>query len=295
MKNLEKPNFTAWFVLQGLIAAMHQPAFMGDINEKSLYLRKMLARAASEARFLSWIFSLLPYHWQYRIGQWVTDSGRLRHFHLRKKEIETQTRALLKAGVIKQMVVLGSGLDVLPMTLAENFPDVNFIEIDVDGTQTFKQSVFAAHQVAAPPNIEPMMGDLRNPLAEVLKISKEFAANAPTLWLAEGFLMFLPEASVQQIFESVRAISATGSYFMVTTLSQEISSTPSTYLIQNLYLKKEKTPFKWCIAPEKVADYIYPMGYSIIRQFPYTLLHEPYHSQNSKLPAMQESITLAQF
>src|SRR4051812_47242588 len=117
MHLVPKPNFTAWFVMQGTIAAMRHPDFQDSANEKTLTLYQALSDAASKTRLISRIIHNLPYSWQYQIGMLVTDPGRLRHFCFRKREIEKQTRQLLDAKSIKQVIILGAGLDVLSLRL----------------------------------------------------------------------------------------------------------------------------------------------------------------------------------
>jgi len=109
--NINKPDFTAWFVLQGIIATMHLREFTGDYPERSLDLYQILAREAGKTRFISKVIEALPYTLQYKIGELVTNKGRLRHFYLRKKEIEKNARKLIDEHAIEQIIVLGAGLD----------------------------------------------------------------------------------------------------------------------------------------------------------------------------------------
>lgn len=126
---MEKPDFTAWFVLQGLIAAMHQKVFSSPKNDAALKYLLPLAAEASKQRLMSRFIHALPYSWQYRIGNLTTSPDRMRHFYLRKQEIEKQVRRILAEGDVAQVVVLGAGLDVLTMRLAHELPQVKFIEI----------------------------------------------------------------------------------------------------------------------------------------------------------------------
>ena len=96
--NAGRPDFNAWFVMQGTLAAMHHLHYYGEGDNEILVLYELLARAANRTRVLPSIMYRLPYRWQYRVSEWVTHPGRLRHFYLRKKAIETYARALLDQG-----------------------------------------------------------------------------------------------------------------------------------------------------------------------------------------------------
>jgi len=258
-----KPNFTAWFVMQGMIAAMRHPDFLDAGNETTLALYQPLSNAASKTRHISRIIHSLPYGWQYKIGDMVTNRGRMRHFYFRKKEIEKQVRALLGGETIKQVIVLGAGLDVLSLRLAPEYGSVKFIEIDTEESQNFKIASLRAGNVDLPGNVEFIEGDLRNPLSGILANSQFYDASAKTLWIAEGFFMFIPEESVVRICEEVKQLSATGSSLIFTTMSSKKTTPAIAHVMQRLYLHKEKSPFVWAIPPDKVSLFIKNLGYEV--------------------------------
>lgn len=270
-----KPDFTAWFVLQGTIAAMHRPDFYDAINQELLEFYQPMAQAASKTRFVSRVIYNMPYNMQYAIGELVTSPGRLRHFYLRKKEIEKQARRLLGQGV-EQVVVLGAGLDVLSLRLAKEYPQVTFIEIDTEASQLFKQSAWAVHQVDVPGNIKLLSGDLRDPLEGILNTLGGYNPSAKTLWLAEGFLMFLPQQNVENLFRQIKPLCGKGSYVLFTTLPTQDQGGTLAKVMQGFYLKKEKASFKWVLPYEKVGEFIKKMGYAVDFQLRCDLLHQSY-------------------
>ena len=271
-----KPNFTAWFVLQGTLAAMHHPDFRDAANDGTLAWYRALSNAASRTRLASRIVSSLPYAWQYRIGELVTNPGRLRHFYFRKKEIEKQARALLDGGGITQVVLLGAGLDVLSLQLASEYPGVRFIEIDTGESQAFKTASFAAGRVVPPGNVEFIDGDLRHPLTGILTKSQHYETVAPTLWIAEGFFMFIPEDSVVRIFREIRGLSAAGSHVIFTSLSSRKITSAVGHLIQMLYLHKEKSPFEWVLPFADFGVFMQKLGYQMVWQMESAALHKSY-------------------
>lgn len=288
-----KPNFTAWFVLQGVLVAMRHPQFSQMRDDLSLFLYEALAKAASRTRLLSGLIYKMPYALQYRIGELVTTPGRLRHYLLRKMGIAKHMRSLLDEGQCTQVVILGAGLDVLALRLAREYPDVKFIEIDIAESQSFKQSSLAACAIDVPANLEFVEGDLRDPLCDILAQSSCHDPLAKTLWLAEGFFMFIPEASVCRILKDIHALSAPESYCIFTTLPCKEQGGAFARRLQKFYLKKEDSVLYWSINYPDVPAFMQSLGYAITWQVDYQSLHREYAENRRNHPAMGENIHVA--
>src|SRR5690606_26037705 len=112
------------------------------------------------------------------------------------------------------------------LRLAREYPAVKFIEIDTQESQRFKTAAFTTHKVPLPDNLEFLEGDLQHPLAQIMAPSRHHDAGAKTLWIAEGFFMFIPEASVRQIFEAARQLSSNGSHLLFTSLPHKRITSP---------------------------------------------------------------------
>lgn len=125
--------------------------------------------------------------------------------------------AALAAGV-GQVVILGAGYDGRALRFAT--PGVTFFEVDHPNTQADKRArvealgaaldgvTFVAHDLAA--------GALDEALA-----GAGHSATAPTLFIAEGLLRYLPEATIHELFSVARARSAPGSVFALTFSTRE--------------------------------------------------------------------------
>jgi methyltransferase (TIGR00027 family) len=274
MSDQPKPDFTAWFVMQGIIAAMRHPRLQNIRDNATLALYSPLSDDSKKTRTIIKIATRLPYTWQYRIQEFVTNTGRLKFFCFRKREIEKQARELLNAGAIKQVIVLGAGLDVLSLRLAPEYSAVKFIEIDTENSQNFKTTAFKNHDVKLPENVEYIAGDLRNPLPEILANSKFHDAQAKTLFIAEGFLMFIPEDSVVRIFNEIREISAQGSYVIFTTIPHAYPGKLLAQWLQKYVMRKENCPYAWAIAAEKIEDFIKRLGFTPLDCISYEKLQE---------------------
>jgi methyltransferase (TIGR00027 family) len=278
-----RPNFTAWFVLQGTIAAMREPAFRDARNDATLALYDALAAASAKTSALCNLIHRLPWRWQYRIGGLVTHPGRLRHYYLRKNAIAAQARELLRRGDIGQVIILGAGLDVLALKLASEFRDVRCIEIDIPASQTFKQAALAQAHIAIPANLDFIGGDLREPLAGIVGASRLYAPQSKTLWIAEGLFMFIPEDGVVRLFTSMKSLCAAGSQVIFTSLPVKHQESLLGRLLQPIFLYKEDSRIFWAMPRADMPDFLHRLGYEIEHHTDYHELHKNHISQKSNI------------
>lgn len=131
---------------------------------------------------------------------WVLPGVQL-HYLLRKRVIETGVRAAIEGGA-KQVVVIAGGFDTLAYRLHAEFPDVRFFELDHPATQRSKRSSLDLHGVVNS-NLTLHPVDLtKRSLAEVLP-EVNIDATTETVVLAEGLLMYLDPAQVEQLLQVV--------------------------------------------------------------------------------------------
>lgn len=124
-----------------------------------------------------------------------------------------------------QIVLLGAGYD--GRGLRFHTPGVTFYEVDHPHTQVDKRErldrlavagdgiSFAAHDLAA--------GGLSPALA-----GAGHDAARPSLFIAEGLLRYLPEATIHEVFTATRERSAPGSRFALTFSTREADAVVST-------------------------------------------------------------------
>jgi methyltransferase (TIGR00027 family) len=123
------------------------------------------------------------------------------HFALRKRALRDYAHAQIAAGC-SQVVVLGAGLDTLCLELKAAYPQLCCIEIDHPATQAGKRRAAGA----GGHGIEFIGADLaQGPLSEVLASCPAFRREAPTLFVAEGLLMYVPLAAVAGLFAQMAA------------------------------------------------------------------------------------------
>ena len=116
---------------------------------------------------------------------------------------------------IRQVVILASGLDSRAYRL--NWPDGTTIyEIDQPKVLAYKEQTLAANGVTPLAERRSVAVDLRQDWPAALTAAG-FDPAAPTAWLAEGLVMYLPADGQDRLFEQVTALSSPGSWIAVET------------------------------------------------------------------------------
>jgi methyltransferase (TIGR00027 family) len=122
------------------------------------------------------------------------------------------------AAGIRQVVILASGLDSRAYRL--DWPaGTTVFEIDQPKVLEYKDETLKAHGVTPVAELHQLPIDLRNDWPKALR-DAGFDATAPTAWLAEGLLMYLPAEAQDRLFENVTALSAVGSRISVETVGE---------------------------------------------------------------------------
>src|SRR5690349_16167028 len=110
---------------------------------------------------------------------------------------------------ISQVVILASGLDSRAYRL--DWPaGTTVYEIDQPKVLEYKAATLAAHGAAPSADRHEVAIDLRQDWPAAL-IAEGFDPKAPTAWLAEGLLMYLPADAQDRLFAQITELSATGS------------------------------------------------------------------------------------
>jgi methyltransferase (TIGR00027 family) len=110
---------------------------------------------------------------------------------------------------IRQIVILASGLDSRAYRLQS--PDGTVVyEIDQPKVLEYKVDRLAEHGAHPTARRVTVAVDLRQDWPKALR-EAGFDDQAPTAWLAEGLLMYLPADAQDRLFEQITALSAPGS------------------------------------------------------------------------------------
>lgn len=121
---------------------------------------------------------------------------------------DTFFRDAVAAG-IRQIVILASGLDSRAYRL--DWPaGTTVFEIDQPQVLQFKSETLADNGVTPSADRRAVAIDLRQDWPAALR-EAGFDASAPTAWLAEGLLMYLPAEAQDKLFTQVGELSPAGS------------------------------------------------------------------------------------
>ncbi|SER21661.1 SAM-dependent methyltransferase [Actinokineospora terrae] len=131
--------------------------------------------------------------------------GRLcRYFGLRTRVLDDFLLESTRAGS-RQVVLLGAGLDSRALRL--DWPQGCVVyEIDRAEVLAFKDTVLGA----APATRRSVPADLRGDWASAL-LAGGYRPTAPSTWLAEGILLYLPAAAERHLMSTVDSLAAPGS------------------------------------------------------------------------------------
>ncbi|WP_405696713.1 class I SAM-dependent methyltransferase [Streptomyces sp. NBC_01185] len=131
-----------------------------------------------------------------------------RYFGLRTRVLDDFLHRSVGTGV-RQVVLLGAGLDTRAFRL--DLPsDCVVFEIDRAGVLAFKQQVLTELSAAPKAKRVPVPVDLRGDWVTALT-SAGFDPAAPSVWLAEGLLFYLPGPAETYLIDTVDRLTTGGS------------------------------------------------------------------------------------
>jgi methyltransferase (TIGR00027 family) len=206
------------------------------------------------------------------------------HYLLRKKYIAEVAAEALARGV-RQIAVIAAGFDALTYQLHRQFRDVLLVEIDHPATQSVKRDVLETRGEIGP-NLAFLSVDLSaTPLARAMQTQPRWDPSAPTLWIAEGLLMYLDESDVVNIMKTISAPGNSASELVFTFMSTRgghVAFRRRAWLI-NRFLKWGGEPFRWGIATDSVPAFTGACGLRTLE------IVEPEELRRRYVPASLES------
>ncbi|MET9095149.1 class I SAM-dependent methyltransferase [Streptomyces cyaneofuscatus] len=132
-----------------------------------------------------------------------------RYFGLRTRVLDDFLLQSVHAGNVRQVVLLGAGLDARAFRL-DWPPGCVIFEIDRGEVLAFKHQVLDGLSAVPKAARVPVPMDLRADWAGALP-SAGFDPAAPSVWLVEGLLFYLPPAAETYLIDTVDRLSAGGS------------------------------------------------------------------------------------
>ncbi|SEG93153.1 methyltransferase, TIGR00027 family [Actinacidiphila yanglinensis] len=132
-----------------------------------------------------------------------------RYFGLRTRVLDDFLLRSVRAAGARQVVLLGAGLDTRAFRL--DWPAGCVVhEIDRAGVLAFKHQVLGALSATPKATRVPIPFDLRDDWAGALT-GAGFDPAAPSVWLAEGLLFYLPADDETRLIDTVHRLTTAGS------------------------------------------------------------------------------------
>jgi len=209
----------------------------------------------------------------WRLLEGATHPGIVRHWMLRKRWIESRVRALVAAGA-SQVVALGAGLDTLGVRLASERPDLRVVEIDHPATLAVKRSVVERMLASGGPILAE--ADLsRDDATGSLLPAGVIDRSLSSVFIAEGLLMYLPEARVRSLLRELATATDPASWvvfsFMVERQDGAIGFEPRSAMV-SWWLSMKDEPFCWSLDSARAELFAWELGWSVTAHADSTVL-----------------------
>ena len=258
-----KPSRTAYKVAMNLLTLSLKPG-MDQVIPQGLIdatERLLIASGAASQRMVR-LAKKQGMIKVYRAFDWILP-GQFEAFGHRKAFCERQVRQGIHSGAT-QVLVLGAGYDTLGWRLAPEFPDITFFEIDHPATAALKAKGVQA--MGLRDNHHLLAEDLgqRN-LVDVLSSNSHWNRNAPTVFIAEGLVMYLEPSAVKDLFARCAEICGSSSHFVFSYIPADNSGRLNAGKYTGLMLKLQKLAgesWLWSIHPDKLGQFLVETGWA---------------------------------
>ncbi|KAJ1552793.1 hypothetical protein HK096_010397 [Nowakowskiella sp. JEL0078] len=139
------------------------------------------------------------------------------HVPLRKRLIYDSVIKGITHDSVKQVIILGSGFDVLCLQLAKKYPDVLFVEVDHPNMIVTKKKavgeIYELFDGVSPANHVFLDVDFRSQSVEEQLKNKvqEWKSNKKSMAISEGVWMYLTKEEIRASLRDFKRISSPGS------------------------------------------------------------------------------------
>jgi methyltransferase (TIGR00027 family) len=251
----DRPSSTARLIARCTLLAARTPALQPLVPAGAARLVERFLRASGGT---GWFDFALRHRWANALlfaGERAVLPGIIAQYLARKRWIEKRVVAALDDGC-EQLVVLGAGFDTLAWRLASAHPRLQCFEIDHPATQRVKAAALAPEN-----NLALLPADLvQVPPSAVLSADPRFNPQRRTCYVAEGLLMYFPEAHVRAILLDLARRPATEVVFTFMAPGADGRATfRGGSAAIGAWLRLRREPFAWALAPEQLEDFLRPL------------------------------------
>ncbi|MBT6956886.1 MAG: class I SAM-dependent methyltransferase [Opitutae bacterium] len=207
--------------------------------------------------------------WLVRTVESLVLPGIQLHYLLRKLAIENFVRTSIADG-IKQVVILGAGLDTLAGRLHGEFPLTSFIEVDHPSTQEAKLRLLHDWRKTGG-NLHFLPGDFsEQTLDKVLMESPHFESELSTLFIAEGLLMYMPSEKIDLLLRFVTTQLPANRIAFTYMDNQPPKGKPGfegCRTLTNAWLRWKGEPFIWGLPKGEIVSFLQKHDLQLLEHF----------------------------
>jgi methyltransferase (TIGR00027 family) len=184
---------------------------------------------------------------------------------IRTKHFDATLSTEIEKG-IKQVVILGAGYDTRSYRFMDQLKNINVFEVDLPVTQFGKRSRLMQTCKFVPDNLRFIPVDFNKELWEKALIKNGFSLYLKTLFLWEGVTYYLPETTVQQVFQFVNSCAPGSSILFDYALKTFVNGDQSTYGGKQFakWLKKINEPFLFGLNPSETSEFLSKNNLSLV-------------------------------
>lgn len=255
MKDNEASS-TAYTVLQGLLFVANNPDYQHLVSKRNQEIGTAILSSSEEGRKrLKQIHSGLGKFALPIMERLLLPKISL-HYALRKAFIESKVRQAIAAGAT-QVINLGAGFDTLLYRLAEEDAQLNCIEIDHPATHKAKKSALTTPEMTQP-NLHFLPVDFTHQtLSDELGGFTPFQADAQTVCIVEGVLMYLNTEQIYHLMQSLKTLLKSQPRHLVFTAVEPPSNHPESYgPLLKIYLKFKGEPLNWLCQESDLKEFM---------------------------------------
>ncbi len=255
----DQASRTALLIAATLVLLNRDPKYSGLVpGRKADLCAQMLEQYSARSRLFSKIVQQAWFRPIAKLIEHMTSPGIFLHYALRKKCIAQLVRSALLNGAT-QVVIIGAGFDPLGFEVHQEFRNAQFWEVDHPATQRHKMRYWSRfgnerlHFAATDLSATTFNGDTL--------IKNGFDPTQPSVWIAEGFLMYLTSNQVASLIKQLEALSAPGSRFVFTFMEKQIAGPirfESQTKLVDWWLRRHSEQFGWGISRKELVDFVSP-------------------------------------
>ena len=256
----DRPSSTARLIARSVLLSAGHPALRRLVARGETECLRAILRACGRRTWFDFA-AQRPWcaRWLWRVESAVLP-GIVTHYLARKRWLERVVTDQLYAGV-KQVVILGAGFDTLAWRRHRAWPAVSFFELDHPATQRPKRRALGTDQ----PNLTFIAADLGCELpSAALARAARFDRLQPTLFMAEGLLMYFPAGRVATLLRDLASHpSATLAFSFMEPGHDGRAAFRGRRRWVDAWLRLAREPFGWALPRAQLTPFLAGLGWQL--------------------------------